>query len=521
MTETTTVSKTETESTTETETEPKTETVRRINISDYDPQVVRLTFEQVRDAKTTGNFRSEADYLRLSPVRWSELACLGQETPLWVYEFEGVLRMIRGHTRRRAFMFGHSLLGSADFTTLFAGIDALKLTCTPEQAALLKNDNAHSENMRDGELGKMDYTFASIPMFVDGCNRSEILSQLESKINETSSAYNAKEHGDRLREIDKRVEEIDGILGEIAEKIGNAQAKIDTSDDDEVRGAFQSVIDAQRDRVSDATTERALLSTESQATKLKVRKGVGDKLVQHYVTGELADWVLYHVTTGDKHPEARIDTTGWLYCTKTFLPQFKQAVLKDFGIKTFRDSSQFSGDQRLLVWEGEAFKACQAKFQKLADKRIKGKAKRAADKAAGKPTETKGKRMDSKAIQAWGAGQKSDGAKTLASLFSGKVNLTDPGMESKVETITTRQEVIELIAEHRPAFYRETLMPLVKEIRAELATQAKEAGKAKAEPKTETETEPEAAQQEPKAKIEPKAEPKAKAKRKRGKQAAK
>lgn len=463
-----------TEETTETKT-TATPKITKIDLASYNPTMVTLTMEQLRDAESTGNWRTEDDYLELAPIRWAEIDAFGQETPIWVYYVEGKLFVARGHTRRRAFMFGEDLHGPEEFTNrLPTGVLALVLECTHAQAALLKNDNAHSTNMRDGEAGKMDYQNAGNAMFAVGTDRVDVRAQLESQIENSARAEDARKLGPDLTVCRTDMRSLDVTLVEIAGKVKATQAKIDATDSAEAKEAFTGWIDTLRANVSEAASKRTVLVTTEATLLNKIRKGIMDKVTQHYQCGVYADWVQFRHVNKRAHPDETISTLGVSYGTKDFLPQLARAVKADYGLGDF-DPKKFTPEQRVECLKGEQFLLQVAKFHKNATKAADKKAKAAADKEAGIGTESKGKRMDSAAIQAWGNESDANGTTVLAQVFSGKVSRTDPGVEDKLSTAIGDLEIAELIRLHRPTFWRESCVSLAATIRAELATKVAEA----------------------------------------------
>lgn len=480
MTETTnTVSKTET-----------TETVERIDLAAYNPTFVWLSYGELVELESSGNWREEDDYARLAPERWASMSDTGQETPIWIHTVVTATgakkRLGRGHLRRRGFMFGYDTEGEEAFNAKFPrGIAALHLDCSTEQMARLKSDNAHSENMRLGAQGKMDCTMQAVVLFQDGLDRQEVILQLEPQVNAITPAYEAPENGSRLKEIDNRQSEIASLMAAAQKKIAASEEKVKSTDNEEAREAFEQLAASGRDDIERLSTERKKLAAERETIVVSIRKGQGDKFVQHYMAGLVADWVLYHEVKGVKHPEAEFDTNGWRYDTKKFLPQLARAVKKDFGIATF-SPDKFTKEQRALAHKGTEAKAVLEKFQTAAEKRLTEKAERKAKKAAGEST-AKAKRMDAKAIQLWGEGQTSDSAKTLANVFSGAIKTTDPEVSDKLKTATTDMEVGELLRKHRAKFWREVVMAEVAKVKTEIAA-TEEAAKTAA--KTETKPAP-------------------------------
>lgn len=392
------------------------------------------------------NWRTERDYQRLAPERAASLKELGQQTPLYVWERPtnpGVLEIIRGHTRVRGFLHLLETVGPEEFDRLFPkGIECRLYTkITERQVALLKQDNANSEDMRTkGPQGKLDWTRAGLTMIAGGCSRREITLALEPVTEALFPIRKDSRNGSKLVEVEKQLDEMAADLSEL-------RAKIASTENEEAREAYGLTL-------SDKVKAQSALVEERNDLIEDIRRGMVDRLINHWNAGPYADHLLYFQAYGEKPIDCpkslRLEGIGYQIRGGNVVALSK-AARKDFGVS----KGVLTPAQREEVPEKPHFQEAWKKVVADADKANANK--------KDKPTKY---RMSGSKMTEFAAKLKSDGGRLICQVLAGEKE--QENVQDDLDKFDSIHRIAELVHTHRKEFWDSTVVKMAAQIRDEL-----------------------------------------------------
>lgn len=410
---------------------------------------------------TVGNWRTEKDYARLAPLRWASLKQIGQETPMWVRvhpEYPDKLEVIRGHTRDKGFLHGVAVEGVAAVEALFPNGIACDVLegVTEREVALLKQDNANSEDMRDGKVGKLDWTRAGMTMIAAGCSRREIALTLEVKTAKLFPNDVTKGNGKLHKEICDRLETLVTEISELNEQIAKAETE-------ESRALAEQFI---RPVVTAKQSEVAVNEKKRDDLIDDIRRGMMDRLANHWNGGPYMDHLLFFATYGERGAECpdSLRLEGMGYAIKGVVTSAAKAARTDAGV----DKGFLSAAQRERIPEGTEFQAAWKKERDKADKRK-------SDKSDSSDDTPRLKAVSAKEMVKEAGTRSSEGYRTILNVLAGKVDGADEEVQEELKEIDSTLEIAGTIRKLDPDFWRTKIVTRYRELREEAKEAAAEA----------------------------------------------